>query len=78
MLLLKGFLVFWAYVGLDMMWAWYVSAVASKNAPQASSLSALITLFGTAGVLAAVEDPVLVFFAAAGAFAGTWWGVKKQ
>lgn len=73
----RAILVFGATLLADVAWANYTIGVADRRPFLASAWSAIIILLGAVTVLVYTKDPLMVFPAAAGAFAGTWIAVRK-
>lgn len=69
--------VFTATVIADVIWAEWSKAVAAKR-PAASGLYAMgIIVCGAFVTIEYVHDHILLVPAAAGAFLGTWWSVRR-
>jgi hypothetical protein len=71
-MLVQWIVVFFAYVLLDIIWAEYTKAVASKKRLMASLWSAIIPVMTTILVVAFISNMWLLTAAACGAFVGTW------
>lgn len=69
-------LVFLAYVLLDIIWAEYTKAIASKKRLMAASWAAIIPVMSSVLFIMFVSNPWLLSAAALGAFVGTWISVS--
>ena len=65
-------IVFFAYVLLDIIWAEYTKAIASKKRMMASLWSAIIPVMSAILFVAFISNMWLLTAAACGAFVGTW------
>lgn len=63
---------------VDIVWAIYIDAVAHKKYFHAASASSLIVLLGSITVLAYINNPLMVFASATGAFIGTYIMVRHK
>ena len=74
---MKALLAFAAMIAVDVMWAKYILAASDRQALPAACWSAGIVLGGAVVTLAYVESAWNLIPACAGAFAGTWWTVRR-
>lgn len=72
----QGLVVFAATFVLDIVWARYATAVTDRRRLAASVLAALIILIGGYTTINYVNDAWMLLPAMAGAFAGTYVGIK--
>lgn len=70
-------LVFASTLLADIAWTKYTLAVSEKCAAPAASWSALIILFGAFNIVTYVGNHWALIPAALGAYAGTWWAVRR-
>ena len=71
-------LVFVAVFALDLVWAKYTLAVGANSAWQAGFYSMAIYVLGGSVVLGYTTNPVLLIPGVAGAFAGTFYAVRRH
>jgi nicotinamide riboside transporter PnuC len=71
-------IVFFAYVLLDIIWAEYTKAIASRKRLMASSWAAVIPVMSSILFIAFVSNPWLLSAAACGGFVGTWLSVSME
>jgi len=71
-MIIQWIIVFVAYVLLDIIWAEYTKAIASKKRLTASSWAAIIPIMSTILLVAFISNMWLLSAAAFGAFVGTW------
>lgn len=69
-------LVFFTYVLIDILYAWYVIAVGKRQAGIAAVTSSLLYSLAAYGVLTYSKNIVYIGFLAVGAFLGTYIVVK--
>lgn len=67
---------FFSMVILDIVWAYYTSAVAAKRPALAGTFASAIMLFTAAVTVSYVQDPRLLPVVMAGAFVGTYLAVR--
>ena len=72
----EALFVFAVMFCLDFVWARYVQACQDKRAIPAASLGAMLVLLNGVVTISYVADPWMLIPIVAGAFAGTWTGVK--
>jgi hypothetical protein len=70
-------LAFVAMIGVDIAWAKYVLAASDRRAFHAATWSASIVCGGALVTLLYVSSPWNLVPAALGAFAGTYWTVRR-
>ena len=73
-----AFLVFLAYVVIDILYALYVVYVGKRNAVGAAAASALLYSLSAYGVVTFSKNILYIIPLAAGAFLGTYFTVKYQ
>lgn len=71
-MIVQWIIVFFAYVILDVIWAEYTKAIASKKRLMASLWSAVIPVMSAALFVVFLSNMWLLTAAACGAFVGTW------
>jgi hypothetical protein len=71
-MLIQWIVVFFAYVLLDIIWAEYTKAIASKKRLMASLWSAIIPVMSAILFVTFISNMWLLTAAACGAFVGTW------
>lgn len=60
----------------DLMWAWYVKKVNANNAFMSGVAAVGLFAVGAITVVGYANNPILIIPASAGAFVGTYLGVK--
>lgn len=75
---MRYLLVFLATTFVDVAWTKYTLAVAAKHAVRASLWSTIIVAVGAFSVLSYTQDNLALIPAAAGAFVGTFWAVRRE
>lgn len=73
----QGLAVLISMAWADVCWTLYIQNVTAKRPIIAAAWSASIVLMGSISIMGYVSDHRYLVFAALGAFAGTWWSVKK-
>ncbi len=63
---------------VDIAWTKYLLRAAEKRAHPASMWSAVIVGLGGLNVLVYTQNPWALIPAAAGAYIGTWWTIKRE
>lgn len=71
-------LIFFTYVLIDILYAWYVIAVGKRQAGVAAVSSSLLYSLAAYGVLTYSKNITYIAFLAAGAFLGTYIVVKLK
>lgn len=71
-MIIQWTIVFFAYVLLDIIWAEYTKAIASKKRLMASLWSAIIPVMSAVLFVTFISNMWLLTAAACGAFVGTW------
>lgn len=71
-------LIFFTYVGIDILYAWYIIAVSKRQAGTAAIASSLLYSLAAYGVLTYSRNIAYIAFLAAGAFVGTYVIVKLK
>ena len=71
-MIVQWIIVFFAYVLLDIIWAEYTKAIASKKRLMASLWSAIIPVMSAILFVTFIANMWLLTAAACGAFVGTW------
>ena len=77
-MLLNGFLVFIASTVFDIIWTYCIKAVSEGLIWKASFTSGALILIGSFTTIEYIQDHSMVFFAAAGAFFGTFLVMKHD
>lgn len=75
-MIIEWFIVFFAYVLLDIVWAEYTKAISAKKRLPASLWAAVIPVMSSILFIAFVSNPWLLSAAAIGGFVGTWISVS--
>ena len=74
----KWIIVFLAIMLLDMLWAFYVDAIAKYHPYIAAFTAGALYIFSAIGVLAYTEDRIFLIPAVVGAMVGTFIAVKYK
>jgi hypothetical protein len=69
---------FVAMAALDYVWAYYQRAVTQKAPVRAAQLSAMLIVLNAGVVLSYADDHWMILPAAAGAFIGTYYSVRRH
>lgn len=69
-------IIFFTYVAIDMLYAWYVLAVSSQKALQAASLGAALYSLCAFGVMTYSKNMFYILPLACGSFLGTYLTIK--
>jgi hypothetical protein len=75
---LNYILIFFAVFFVDVIWAFYISAVSSRKALKAAALSMIIYGLSVFSFLGIVDDYGMLIPAVLGAFSGTFLTVKWE
>lgn len=67
---------FFAMAATDLAWALYVNQVKEGDALRSAGWAVALFLLGAVAVISYTIDPLMLIPSAAGAFVGTWVGVK--
>lgn len=77
-MIVQGLIVFTTLFFLDVVWARYTAAITDRRRVAASSLAAAIVALGAYAAISYVDNPLMILPAMAGAFCGTFVGIKSE
>lgn len=77
-MILEALAAFWAVFFADFVWARYITAIAEARKLHASAWAVALLVLSGVATIAYVNNHWMLIPAAAGAFVGTWFSIRKS